>query len=309
MLLVVPLSRSDKNLAENAKKAFDLFSPGGGHSLLVVGSPNVTSELHDLSSSLSRHFNETNIHIFDNDSFYGWPSACNYYFLQACYHMVGSGVPWLWYELDCTPVKENWLSAIHQEYGPGADFMGCLERSYVGFNGTLLEADDAGNQMAACGVYPGDITGTVVPLRGIADTDRPWWHHIRWYVAPFARHTKLIQNNYKTENYRYNTENYKDGTTVICDSCNNTAWGNHYNNPISPEAVLVHGCKDGSLLDYLVPRIKCAAPADIVEKSMDILKEMSQPLDEPVKLFTVSPKPKPRSYRRKRKKGLGSASV
>ncbi len=287
MLLVLPVSKSDKDLAENAVKAFGLFPPGGGHSLLVVGSPNVTSELNDLASSLSKYFNETITHIFDTDCYLGWPTACNTYFLNTCYYMVGHNVPWLWYELDATPIKKNWLTAIEQEYNQNpVGFMGCIERAYVGFNGVLLEEDDAGKQMAACGVYPGDITGTVVPLRGVADTDRVWYQHIRWYVSPYARHTNLIANNYKTENYQI------EGGEIACDSCNNTAWGNHYNNPIREEAVICHGCKDGTLMEVLT------AP-----KALDCAGAAIPPtLYNPE---TGKTKPVPKSYR-KRKRSVRS---
>lgn len=228
--------------------------------------------------------------------------------------MIGHNVPWFWFELDTTPIKEGWLSAIQQEYNHNpVGFMGHIQDTIRGWNGIQLTPDDAGKHMAACGVYPGDITGSVIPLKGVSDTDIVWWHFIRWYVAPYARHTKLIQNNYKTVNYRTEVVTghidaqsdpnpYPPFTVMGCDSCNNTAWGDHYNYAIQEKtpAVLIHGCKDGSLLDLLTPRDRVVhIDTSIAAKALPQLS----------KLFTAQSKPKPKSYRRKRKKVLGLAPV
>lgn len=291
MLLVLPVSQSDSHLIPNAEKSFALFPPGAGHKLVVVGSPNVAEEMNRLSGSLSQYFNEASVHFFDNDNFLGWPSACNYYFQQACFHIATYNVPWFWYELDCTPLKEGWLSVIEAEYneGPGG-FLGCLEQTYRGFDGRLLDGQDAGQHMAACGVYPGDITGTVVPLRGVSETDVVWWNFLQWYIAPVTRHTHLIQNNYKTHNYR------KEDGEIVCDSCNNWAWECHYNKPINPKAVILHGCKDGSLFKLLDPIV--------YGHTIQTLMYERGP-EEQAKLDKHQAeicKPKPKSYRRGRKK-------
>lgn len=260
MLLVISVSRSDKQLIPNVEKALELFPPGNGHSLLIVGSPNVSSEMDELRGQISSYFTRDDVHLLDHDSFLGWPGACNYAFQQTCFHLREQG-PWLWFELDCTPIKENWLSTIEEAYRLGPTrFMGCLERTYRGFNGELLSEEEGGKHMAACGVYPPYAADTIVPLKGVSETDIPWWSFLQWYIAPFCSHTDLIQNNYKTQNYReqlvtgYNDfpDPIPDHVDIDCDSCNNTAWDNHYNNPISPNAVLVHGCKDGSLIKLML---------------------------------------------------------
>lgn len=340
MLLIIPVSRSDKQLIPNAEKAFELFPPGNGHSLLVVGSPNVAAEMGELSGLLSKYFTGSGAYLLDHDSFLGWPGACNYAFQQTCFHLRGQG-PWLWFELDATPIKENWLSTIEEAYKSGSSrFMGCLERTYRGFNGELLSEEDGGKHMAACGVYPPDAADTIVPLKGVSETDIPWWSFLQWYIAPFCSHTNLIQNNYKTENYRVEkTITDQDGERcylngekrvghflreIICDSCNNTAWDNHYNNRISHDAVLVHGCKDGSLLEMLTPQIKCQVPTESeaasLSEAFSQLKELgaeqktlppeaAKIIEDNFWELTKPDKPEPRSYRRKRKKVRGLVPV
>ena len=38
---------------------------------------------------------------------------------------------------------------------------------------------------------------------------------------------------------------------ITCKSEANWAWDKHFNDPIAPATVLVHGCKDGSLTELL----------------------------------------------------------
>ena len=100
MLLVVPVSLSDQKNLPGVEKAFEVFSPGSGHKLLVIGSPNVTVAVRETAQKLSKHFaGSATSYIFDLDCELGWPSACNYYFQQAAWY-VGSSYdePWLWFE-------------------------------------------------------------------------------------------------------------------------------------------------------------------------------------------------------------------
>ena len=56
----------------------------------------------------------------------------------------------------------------------------------------------------------------------------------------------ILQNNWRTNGYERNA----DGG-ITCQSEANWAWDKHFNDPIQPKTVLVHGCKDGSLTELL----------------------------------------------------------
>jgi hypothetical protein len=293
MLLVVPISRVDAHLVPTVEKAFSIFPPGSGHSLLVVGSPNARLAVESAMVSLGQYFSTTGFHIFEHDNDLGWPTACNYYWQQTCYHLSSNiARGWMWFELDCTPLKDGWLDTIDAEYDNTTEsFMGVYEKTYKGFNGVLQPEEEAGFHMAACGVYQYDIVNLVPTLSATHDTARPWWEFNQWYIIKDLFNTNLIQNNWRTLNYRIN-----DKTEIICDSDANWAWDMHYNNPVSSEAVVLHGCKDGSL---------AALYADAPKSFCDGLKDMQEgrvvDLDtalhsEPEK----ARKPVPASYRRKK---------
>jgi len=77
-------------------------------------------------------------------------------------------------------------------------------------------------------------------------TTRHWTHVIQWYVVKELKDSPLIQNNWRTKNYRYSSGQ------IVCDSVANLAWDVHWNKAVNEDAVLVHGCKDDSLVKLLL---------------------------------------------------------
>jgi hypothetical protein len=122
-----------------------------------------------------------------------------------------------------------------------------------------MAADEAGFQMAAVGIYPGDMCSRVVTLPTVTATNQPWYSFIRWYTAYEGFHPlPLIQNNWRTAAY----ERVADGT-IRCQSRANWAWDVHFNSDLAPETVLVHGCKDGSLLELFAAEHELVKEEDI----------------------------------------------
>jgi hypothetical protein len=60
------------------------------------------------------------------------------------------------------------------------------------------------------------------------------------------------------------------------------AWDVHFNTPIRPEAALVHGCKDGTLLDLLIE----APPPPPTQSDRD--EKVSKVLAAHRKLISIS---------------------
>lgn len=256
MLLVLSVSLSDAKNIPTLEKAFGVFSPGSGHKLLVLGSPNASSSVKETAQNLSKHFaGNAATYIFDLDCDLGWPTACNTYFQQAAWY-IGSAYdePWLWYEVDTTPTRSGWLdeidSAVHaltaeaQRDGKRVPrYFGASEPACLEYQGALMP--EAGRQMAAVGVYPANMSN-VLSLRAISATNIIWNTFLRWYVMEAFAELSLIQNNWRTAKYRRD----EDGV-IVSDSVVNWAWDVHFNKPVRHRAALVHGCKDGSLLDTL----------------------------------------------------------
>jgi hypothetical protein len=69
---------------------------------------------------------------------------------------------------------------------------------------------------------------------------------------------ELIQNNWRTTEY----ERQPDGR-ITCQSIANWAWDKHFNDPVRPDAVLLHGCKDGSLIELFKAEYETMAGNEI----------------------------------------------
>jgi hypothetical protein len=188
----------------------------------------------------------------------GWPMSCNFYFQQLCRYISGKKDidSFMWFELDTTIMKNNWLDIISDEYYSDTTkavkekreptiYLGSRERVYEGRNGELLPESLAGQRMAPVGVYSREICFSHV-LNSLSMVNRHWTHVIQWYVVKRLKNSSLIQNNWRTKNYRHEDKN------IVCDSDANLAWDVHWNKPVDEGAVLVHGCKDGSLFKLLL---------------------------------------------------------
>jgi hypothetical protein len=257
MKLVIPVSKHDRHLIPDFISAIEKFPAGGDHDLLVIGSKENEEVIISLEKKIKHLFKSSEIHIID-DTMLGWPMSCNFYFQQTCIHLRNDKETdaFFWFELDTVPLRKNWLDIISLEYYADTTravkekrepliYLGVKERVYEGKNGELLPESVAGNKMAQVGVYSTKICFAPV-LNSLSVSNRHWTNIIQWYVVKHMIESNLIQNNWRTEKYRYNNGK------LICNSISNLAWDVHWNNSVSSDAVLVHGCKDGSLVKLLL---------------------------------------------------------
>lgn len=298
MLLVIPFSASDKHLAPTVQEAFEAFSPGADHELLVIAYPAVKDDALIFQQSIAKHFKNVFLHVLSGDNVFGWPRAMNELFQAAALkarHLLANGGCWLWFEMDTTPLKANWLTALQtiyfadsitaqRENRPMKQFLGQKERALRTFNGELIPEEKAGTIMAPVGIYPHNFAEHAAALiKVIPANNTPFYVTLQWYISKSLQETNLIQNNKDTINYRL-----EDGK-IVSDSQARTPWNIHWNNPINSEPVLVHGCKDGTLLATILgPK----------EEKVEEPPAMVTPPDVPV-TPTAPSRPVPHSYRRK----------
>jgi hypothetical protein len=307
MKLVIPVSRHDRHLIPAFLKSIETFKPGSEHELLVFGSREAESDVLEIEAKIKHLFNSSETFIID-DTMLGWPMSCNFYFQQLCRYISGKKDidSFMWFELDTTIMKSNWLDIISDEYYSDttkavkekrepAIYLGSRERVYEGRNGELLPESLAGQRMAPVGVYSKEICFSHV-LNSLSMVNRHWTHVIQWYVVKRLKNSSLIQNNWRTKNYRHEDKN------IVCDSDANLAWDVHWNKPVDEDAVLVHGCKDGSLLKLLldnnnddmkmVKNLSVEDAEDIMEDIEDATYSDSEPQSKSYKQRNKSSKKK-----------------
>lgn len=260
MLVVIPLVRpsaqcSVPNLIEAMERAFQKFSPGANHNLLVVAAPDARANAEILFNKLQKYFSNSATEILVMNHSHGWPRENNFYFQQAC-HLVAkyakSNQGWLWMDLSCVPVSQNWATVLEQEYYLDIQtahiekrepyrFMGAIEET---IKSSFGEKTVDGYHMASCGIYPGDFYNCPV-LKSIHSVGNHFSAHLKWYPVKSLKITPFIQNNRDTGSYKL------DGDGIQCESLANNAWDSHWNNPVGPNTVLLCGCLDGSLIDIV----------------------------------------------------------
>jgi len=259
MLLVIPVSKADASLIPNVVRAFEINPPGRDHTLLVVSTHDASDEANTLIDGIQRHFTSSTLHVLSPKADEGWPRSMNSLFQQTVYKvatLIPENQGWFWHELDTVPLANNWLSTIETAYYADANesvkegrgiyrFLGVKDATVKAQNGELLPLEKAGSHMAAVGVYPSNFVDLVPIVPALTGGRDPFYVRAQWYVLKLLNVSPLIQNNWRTVNYRL------DGDEIVCDSHANWAWDIHYNNPISKDALIIHGVKDSSLVDLL----------------------------------------------------------
>lgn len=156
-----------------------------------------------------------------------WPYGPNFAWQQTAIFMRSLKTPWLWLEADAIPLKAGWLDALCKEYLRGCrPFMGVVVPGYGHCNGVAI--------------YP--ATASQLCPRAMAATSQAWDVAMAPEMMPYCHNAAhLIQHVWGRVNGEFHPHigdapSFPEG------------WGL---NEISPTAVILHRCKDGTLIDRL----------------------------------------------------------
>jgi hypothetical protein len=106
---------------------------------------------------------------------------------------------------------------------------------------------NAGTHLVGVAIYPPDISlySTLWPF--VAAMPRPFDVVCQWEFVKHTHDTKLMQHCFRTQKYSRSKEGEIRG-----EDHNGFPNGIRFDNPLSPTAVLHHGCDDGSLSELMV---------------------------------------------------------
>ncbi len=250
MILVFPVSHVDIRQAVHAAKWMRRLGPYARHDALIAWSSELTPEQKEPLAVEFRAMGwRTPCKGFTAQVHQqGWPEAPNAIFAQ-CAEMVAIDPtlqrPWYFFEPDNLPVIPAWLDMLEDEYQQDRTkpFLGCVDVTYevAHHNGELRQI---GNHMVGTGIYPPvlrDFTdlhiGCVDAFDIVMSRD----------IIHLCRHTKLIHNNWRSCHYRWEKGALKSDQAGLLER----QFGQALNRDVSPDAVVIHGCKDSSLLHVL----------------------------------------------------------
>jgi hypothetical protein len=254
MILVFPVSHVDLHIALPLAKWLRKLGPYPRHEALLCWSSELTPEQREPIAVEFRQmgWKEPAKAFTAQVTEQSWPEAPNQIFRQ-CANIIEADPQlrkvWYFFEADNVPLKAGWMDALADEYNQD------LSRPFLGYIDTTWERMDStgqlnkiGNHLSGTALYPPMISQHT---HNHLDCLNAFDLAIAQDVVPKARHTKLIHNNWNSFNYRWES---RDGKRQLVSDIRNLRaqqFGEAINRPVSEEALVVHGCKDTSLLDLL----------------------------------------------------------
>jgi hypothetical protein len=261
LLLVLPVCHKEIN---QAIRLADWIGRLGGlkkRSILVVYTWKAKWEIEQVIDHLRPVFGIVNSYLLPVEDESGWPVSSNTMFMQTVEYLdqIGNTEPWFWFEVDCCPLSPGWMEALEQEYEAiGKPYMGVVTPSRFMYVRTGIRFTE-GSHVTGASIYPADMWQTFPMVRTLS----PMAFDVQMgkEMLPLAHDTKLICHRWQTINYRRNEKG-----EITMDDLDTKE--NHYGGrSVHPEAVVVHGAKDLSLIDLL------EAELDNVQKEGSLISQ------------------------------------
>lgn len=253
MVVVIPFCSQDLHLVRLLADYLLTFPRQERSQLILAGDTSVSDELRPLAERFALSFRDVTTRALAVPLGRGWPLGANLMFRAVAnwlHYDFRVRSPWYYMEPDNTPLAPDFLDALETEYNlSGKRFLGAFEETRYGDQPGEIQVD--GHHMVGTGVYPPDFAARS-PLLKFAE-GQPWDVFLKWEILPDAKETKLVQHNWGTKNYR------RQGGDIVCDRVHPVLGRN---NPLRPDAKVLHGCKDGSLIKLLLSNTGVAQLAE-----------------------------------------------
>jgi hypothetical protein len=214
-----------------------------------------TPFIYEITEELKKAFPEVN-RIFAQDGFNGWPLGPNQMFSDASTYCYRYQDPWYFWEPDCVPMVSGWVDKLEEEFKKEPNkIMGSLIDG-----GTAPSGKNVYKLLVGSAVYPSkflDYCGLAASLcnyniayRQAGTIPEPWDVRCRWVFMQHGRNTDLIKAYWNSCDYQYK------GNDLVFSAQNPEAQEIQSvtcpERKVDPKAIVVHGCKDGSLHKMVV---------------------------------------------------------
>jgi hypothetical protein len=244
MKIIIPVSKSDVHLLPKFTEVLVHHGNLHQHSILVAPTLSVEAEAYAAAAELRGICPVVDVHsVPDFDG--GWPQAPNQHWAHVAMHLNNSGntYPWFWMELDTVPLQSNWADALQREYNQ-------CGKPLLGVQVSTIDGEAGDTTMLGVAVYPSYVTNLVsmAPLfqdllkAGDHAVKEPFDHYLRWvFKRAGVFHTEVILDQWDTGEYQ------RDGGNYVGKSLESRV-GRKRSGIVPQSSLLVHGCKDDSLM-------------------------------------------------------------
>lgn len=242
MLILLPVSRSDRQLGIPLARHIKMLGGVTKHDLVLFYTGAEAQETAgEMAKILADTFKSVCVEDSGQTDEEGWPKSANLTFRQAALWVDRNGKvgPWYFFEADNVPLKACWADVLEEQYHVlGKPFMGVIHNTVWTSPEGVRTVD--GTHMVGTGLYPAPFHRHSILYRFLNTTAFDVF--LQNEIVPNAAHTDFIQHNWSTKNYR------RQGTEIVCDAAEGRP-GESLCAPVRPDAVVLHGCKDGSLIE------------------------------------------------------------
>lgn len=295
MKVVIAVNKKDIAQAERLSELF--LHQGGlkGHSCVLIPAPSVAAISNHLYENLTKAFGACARHVPASISEHqGATLAANQMWQAAVRYMrdTQNVEEWYWFEPDCVPLNERWADEIARDYlhaqAQRKFFLGKLvQLATPQSDGTMdIDGSPNGTYMVGTGVYPARLDAfrpqrslPPSPLWSLAK-QTPWDVLTRLEVVPNAAPTEKIFHNWGTKNYKY----HGDGKFTCDLAVTPTRSTSEFTIP--PTTLVIHGCKDTSLIDILMEDIYPNGNSEDKFKTPKVIAE--ETVADPEKVADIS---------------------
>lgn len=260
MLILLPISRSDATLVPPLAKHIHALGGVKRHDLvLFYAGPEALAAADEAEDILRGDFHSvTKVDSGVKDD-RGWPGSANSMFRSAiawAERESGYRGPLYFFEADNVPLKPSWADDLQDEY------LRCGKECLGVVHDTVWTSPDGektidGRHLVGTSIYTIPMSPYCRLWRLIpAGAVTPFDVFLRNDIVPKSANTALIQHNWSTCKYR------RSGDQIVCSPSDVRGGAEHHAQPVRREAVVLHGCKDSSLVNlFSKPASKAASKA------------------------------------------------
>jgi hypothetical protein len=178
--------------------------------------------------------------------------------------------PWMFWEPDCVPMKQGWADDLEAEFRKEPAILGHQYEGGMATNGKNIY-----KMIVGSAIYPPNfldfcpsarsLDNYNLAYRSAGSIPEPWDVRCRWNFMAIGRDCPLMRTYWRSVNYQW-----KDGKIVFFAEDPESQAIQGVTCPdrvISSKAVVIHGCKDGSLhkmaiAGFPMPEDKPVMPSD-----------------------------------------------
>ena len=248
MNIVFAYHNGDAELALLSAKAITAMGINMRHKATVCATED-TALVNEITEELKKSFQEVG-RIIAQDGFNGWPLGPNQMFADAAASCYAVNEPWMFWEPDCVAMKSGWADDLETEFRKEPAILGHQYEGGMATNGKNIY-----KMIVGSAVYPPNILDHCpsaqslgnynLAYRSAGTIPEPWDVRCRWNFMAIGRDCPLLRTYWKSVNYQW-----RDGKIVFFAEDPEAQAVQGVTCPdrvISSQAVVIHGCKDGSL--------------------------------------------------------------